>query len=63
MPVKVTERFPDGSKNVIEGMLIKEDGQTIKVCTKHGVREILEQRASSIRALPRDLFDRRPHES
>lgn len=63
MPVKVTERFPDGSKNVIEGILLKEDGQTIKVGTEHGVREILEQRTSSIKSLPRDFFGRRPHES
>lgn len=63
MPVKVTERFPDGFKNVIEGMLLKEDGQTIKVCTKHGVREILERRTSSIESLPRGPFECRPHES
>jgi len=51
--VKVVERFPDGSKNVVEGAFIREDGITIKVGTKHGVREIPELRLSSIRFLPR----------
>jgi hypothetical protein len=62
MKIRVTERFKDGSKAVVEGKFLSEDGRTIKVGTEHGVREIPSQRMSSIHFfLPRRRSFIHPH--